>query len=128
MSEAKWKVMFTALCAVVCILAYMLWGNGADDNGRADAIRESLSRIEIQQQRIDARLRTIETGLDSSIKITAGIAGRVDQAVESVGAVESRINSSAIRLANSAERIAEGESIIRGIQQRAKENPTAIKN
>lgn len=105
-------------------LAILHFFGGNNNDGRADAIRADLSRIEAQQRDIVKRLDKISTGLDSSIVITQGISSRISEVVDSVGAVESRINASKGRIIDSQLRIETGIGILQGIREReAKRNP-----
>lgn len=109
---------------VIIGLAILHFFGGNNNDGRADAIRADLSRIEAQQRDIVKRLDTISTGLDSSIVITQGISSRISEVVDSVGAVESRINASKGRIIDSQLRIETGIGILQGIREReAKRNP-----
>ena len=105
-------------------LAILHFFGGNNNDGRADAIRTDLQRIEEKQQYTIERIGRIEKGLDKSIVITEGISSRIGEVVDSVGAVESRINASKGRIIDSQLRIETGIGILQGIREReAKRNP-----
>lgn len=115
---------------VIVILAAYLWVSGylSNDRAGADAVRTDLRRIAEYQQRIDGRLDTITKGLDSSVKSVERIAGRVEEAASTINSVESRIDSGQVRLVESQRLIERGESVLRDIRQKAKEDPGKVKN
>ena len=122
MTDAKKITVFVA-CLALALAAYYYFGSNNND-GRADAIRADLLRIEAQQRDIVKRLDKITAGLDKSIVITQGISSRIGEVVDSVGAVESRINASKGRIIDSQLRIETGIGILQGIREReAKRNP-----
>ena len=122
MTDAKKITVFVA-CLALALAAYYFFG-GNNNDGRADSIRTDLLRIEAQQRDIVKRLDKITAGLDKSIVITEGISSRIGEVVDSVGAVESRINASKGRIIDSQLRIETGIGILQGIREReAKRNP-----
>ena len=125
----KTKIIVGIALLVCAILAgYWMGGGLRGDGGRVDEIRDGFSRIEKHQRDTDARLDKISTGLDQSVKATQRIAGRIETAAESVGSAAERIAGSQKRFEASQQRIGEGESIIRGIRQRAEKNTGPAKN
>lgn len=117
-----------ALLVCIALAGYWMGGYLHGDGGRADEVRNGLSRIEKHQRDTDARLDKISTGLDQSVKTTQRIAGRIETAAESVGSAAERIAGSQKQFEASQQRIGEGESILRGIRQRAKKNTGPAKN
>ena len=110
-------------CLAVALAAWYFFG-GNNNDGRADAIRADLQRIETQQRDIIKRLDTISKGLDTSIGITKGISIRVEEVAGLVGDVEGRISASKGRIIDSQLRIETGIGILQGIREReAKRNP-----
>ena len=110
-------------CLAVALAAWYFFG-GNNNDGRADAIRADLQRIETKQRDIIKRLDTISKGLDTSIGITQGISNRVEEVAGLVGDVEGRISASKGRIIDSQLRIETGIGILQGIREReAKRNP-----
>lgn len=123
MNENAKKIILLGACVLVAIAAYYYFG-GNNNDGRADAIRADLLRIETQQRDIIKRLDTISKGLDTSIGITKGISNRVEEVAGLVGDVEGRISASKGRIIDSQLRIETGIGILQGIREReAKRNP-----
>ena len=122
MTDAKKITVFVACLALAFAAWYFFGGNNND--GRADAIRADLLRIETQQRDIIKRLDTISKGLDTSIGITKGISNRVEEVAGLVGDVEGRISASKGRIIDSQLRIETGIGSLQGIREReAKRNP-----
>lgn len=122
MTDAKKITVFVA-CLALAIAAYYYFG-GNNNDGRADAIRADLLRIEEKQRDTLERIGRIEKGLDKSLVITQGISNRVEEVAGLVGDVEGRISASKVRIIDSQLRIETGIGILQGIREReAKRNP-----
>lgn len=122
MTDAKKITVFVA-CLALAIAAWYFFG-GNNNDGRADAIRADLLRIEEKQRDTLERIGRIEKGLDTSIGITKGISNRVEEVAGLVGDVEGRISASKGRIIDSQLRIETGIGILQGIREReAKRNP-----
>ena len=125
----KTKIIVGIALLVCAILAsYWLGGRLSGDKGGIDAVRADLRRIEEHQQRAADRLDTVSKGLDQSVAVTQRISGRVTEAANAISNVEERVTASRSRFEASAKLLDSGESILRGIRQRAEKNTGPAKN
>lgn len=114
--ENKEKIrlyLVVGLLAVIAIWYLFSTRDVSDDGARIDNIRNELADVQRQQQSVNQRLGTIETGLAESEK-------RVEYITTTVENADGRIAESQARAISYNKSIRECQQIIREIRERGK--------